>query len=229
MRGNGLDAPPDPTRAPPVATAGPPGTISQRVATSDTRHRPRRQDAMATVHPAAPLKPLAALAWGMLIVVIDVRFEKLDVLPDPFGWAFAAVAVGKLAGLHRGYLVAAVACVVAVLPSLPSWVGVQHPLITFAEAVAMSVLVFAVCTALIATAPAHRNAANAIRWVDLGAGVSLLVLTALADADPSFAAALTPLAVVVALVMVAAFVWFLVLAFQVAKTASVPVQTSPRF
>lgn len=181
---------------------------------------------MATVDSTAPLKPLAALAWGMLIVVFDLRVSELDLLPDPLGWLLAAVAVRKLAGLHRGYVVAAVACAVAVLPSLPSWAGVQHPLIAVADAVAMSVVVFATCTALMATAPARRDAANAIRWLDLGAGGTLLVLAALADAERSLRSALTPLAVAVGLVMVVAFVWFLVLAFQVANAPGLAAHTS---
>jgi hypothetical protein len=42
------------------------------------------------------VRPLALLAGGIALVVLDFRTESLDLLPDPLGWALIAVAAGWL-------------------------------------------------------------------------------------------------------------------------------------
>jgi len=38
------------------------------------------------------VRPLALVAGGIALVVLDFRTESLDLLPDPVGWALIAVA-----------------------------------------------------------------------------------------------------------------------------------------
>ncbi len=170
--------------------------------------------------PAAtpPLKRLASVAWGLLIVVFDVRIEQLDVIPDPLGWVVAALALGSLARLHPGYRVAAAASAAAVVPAVPDLVGVQHPALTTASTVLTSIVVFAVCTAIMAAAPERRTAADTIRWIDV-ATTAVLLLTAIPDRQRHLEQPLPLVFVVVStvLVMLATFIWFLVLLFKVSR------------
>lgn len=170
---------------------------------------------------AAPLRPLATLAWGMLLVVLDLRIQGIDLVPDPLGWAMGAVACGSLSRsvaalppeARRWFGVTSVACAVAALPAVAEWAGVQHPVVTTAISVAETVVVFVTCTAIMAALPARRATANAVRWSDLGTSAVVLVLVAGATAEPGLA----PLALFAGLAALAVFVWFLVLLFQAAK------------
>lgn len=170
---------------------------------------------------AAPMRPLATLAWGLLLVVLDFRVQGVDLLPDPIGWGLGAVAalslfrsVGKAQPEARRWFAATcVACTAALLPAVPEWVGVQHPIITVAVAVAQTVVVFATCTGVMSVLPARRATANAVRWSDLGTASLLAVLMGGATVVPELA----PLALLTALATLAVLVWFLVLLFQAAK------------
>ena len=63
-----------------------------------------------TTRPAAhPLRSLRLLFWGLIAVVVDVRVDGPDLVPDPVGWLVALVAVARLARLAPGFGVAAVA------------------------------------------------------------------------------------------------------------------------
>lgn len=171
------------------------------------------------------MKPLATLAWGLLLVVLDVRVDGFDLLPDPLGWCIGAYATGSLArgmsGPQTGapwFRVAAVACAAATLPAIPGWFGAEHPLITLVDSVAETVVVFATCTGIMTALPWLRPTANAVRWSDLGTLAVLLVLMAIVAAVPSVA----PLAILAGVATLVVFVWFLVLLFRASKPFSLP-------
>jgi O-antigen/teichoic acid export membrane protein len=168
------------------------------------------------------MNPLRSLAWGMLLVMVDVRFDGVDILPDPLGWVIAGVAASTLARAHpagrSAFTVATAAAVAGLLPSLPDWVGSDHPVIELVIAVAMFVVVFATCTALMVVVPQRRDSANKIRWWTLWIDLSAFVLIALA-AEREDIAGLVVLAAVGALVIA---VWFFVLLFGCARLLDDP-------
>jgi hypothetical protein len=167
------------------------------------------------------MRRLATLAWGMLLVVLDLRINGFDLLPDPLGWVVGAVAASSLArsagelhpGARRWFGAAAVASAVAVVPAVPDWFGVQHPMITVSVTAAETVLVFATCTAIMAVLPARRATANAVRWLDLGLSLAFAALIGAAVAVPE----LGVVALLIGLASLAVFVWFLVLLFRARK------------
>lgn len=170
----------------------------------------------------APMRPLATLAWGLLLVVLDLRVDGVDLLPDPIGWVIGAVAAHALfrsvgvsqPEVRRWFAATSVACAAAVLPAAPEWVGVQqHPVITIAVSIAETVVVFATCTGIMTVLPTRRATANVVRWSDLGTAAALSVLVGGAAMEPELA----PLVLLAGLAALAVFAWFLILLFQAAK------------
>ena len=43
------------------------------------------------------MRPLTLVAAGLVVVVVDLRTEYLDLLPDPVGWGLVAVGAWRLA------------------------------------------------------------------------------------------------------------------------------------
>ena len=46
---------------------------------------------------------LTLIIWGLLVIVVDVNFDTLDVVFDPFGFAMIAVALIPLARIERSF------------------------------------------------------------------------------------------------------------------------------
>ena len=169
---------------------------------------------------AAPMKPLATLAWAMLLVVLDLRIDGVDLVPDPVGWVIGAVAANSLsrsAGASEAarlwFRVAALSCAVMVLPAVPEFLGAQHWVLTFVFSVGMTLVVFATCTGIMGTLPARRDTANVVRWVDVGTAAALLAVGLVTELDRRA----MPLLLLVGLATAVMFVWFLVLLFGAAK------------
>ena len=171
---------------------------------------------------AAPMRPLATLAWGLLLVVLDFRIGGgVDLVPDPIGWVIGAVAAHNLfrsvgesrPDARRWFAVTSATCAAAVLPAVPEWAGVQHPIILVAVSVAETVVVFAACTGIMSVLPTRRATANVVRWSNLGTAAALAVLVAGANVEPELA----PLALLTGVAALAVLVWFLILLFQAAK------------
>ncbi len=159
------------------------------------------------------LAPLRTMAWGLLLVVVDLRVQGLDLVPDPIGWAVLLVGALRLVPLHRAFVVVAWASGVGLVASLPDWLGAQGTLLTMAFSVAETVLVFATCTAVMVLAPGHRRGADAIRWWDLGLTVAAVVLVAVARQEPDLAV----LPVLVGVAALVVLVCFLVLLFRASR------------
>lgn len=124
------------------------------------------------------------LRWvvaGLLLIIVDFRVDDVDGLPDPVGWLLALVALARLAGLHGGFRVAAVACTVGLLASLSGWLQAPEPedWQTTWSVVWETAVIFSVCTAVRALVPSERRRASVLRWWDLGLTVSLLGLVGL--------------------------------------------------
>ena len=162
---------------------------------------------------ATPLQPLALLGGGLLLVLLDLRINGLDVVPDPLGWLLALAAAASLSRLHDAFRVAAAACGVGFLASVPQWVGSGGGLVEVATGVAETVLVFFVCTAIMVLVPERRRGANAIRWWDLGLTIALTLLVVAASGEPDLAV----VALLVGLTDLGVVICFVVLLFRAAK------------
>ncbi|MGB0101586.1 MAG: hypothetical protein WBP61_15010 [Nocardioides sp.] len=166
-----------------------------------------------TTPPLPSLRPLATVATGLILVVLDFRVQGVDLIPDPVGWVMAALALTALRTIHRGFSVAGVAAWLAVLPSVPEWFGAESAPIAASTALAMLVTQFATCTAVMAVSPPRAASASAVRWLTLGLGCALLLTAAAATVEPS----MEVIAVVMVLALLAVTVWFLVLLYGAAK------------
>jgi hypothetical protein len=177
---------------------------------------PRVHAYAADVPPPRSLRPLATVATGLLLVLIDFRIEGLDLLPDPVGWGMAAWSLSSLRTVHRGFYVAGVAAWLAVVPSLPEWFGGEGPLITISIALAFLVVQLAACTAIMVERPRREPSASAIRSLALGLSGALVVAIAAAYVEPSVAV----VALAVGLADIVVLAWFLALLYGVAKDDS---------
>jgi len=159
------------------------------------------------------LRPLGTMAQGLLLVIIDIRIQHVDLVPDPIGWVMALVACQRLVAQHVAFKAVTAACVVGLVCSLPDWVGVTGALLTVPVAVAETVVVFATCSAVMALLPARRSTANALRWWDLGLLVAGLLVVAVARREPDVDLAV----VVLAVTQLVVFIWFVVLLFRASR------------
>jgi len=159
------------------------------------------------------LWPLRTMAQGLLLVIIDIRIQHIDLVPDPIGWVMALVAAQRLMARHAAFRAVLAACGVGLVCSLPDWVGVTGNLLSVPTAVAETVVVFATCHAILALLPARRGTANAVRWWDLGLLLVGWLVVALARREQGVDAAV----VVLALAQLAVFVCFVVLLFGASK------------
>ncbi|HSV39914.1 MAG TPA: hypothetical protein VLI04_14245 [Nocardioidaceae bacterium] len=151
------------------------------------------------------------------MVFLDFRIDGFDLIPDPVGWVMAGVATAALANVQVAgrswFSTAAVVCFVMSAVAVPDWFGGKNDLIDTATAAATTLVVFSVCSAIMAAVPARRVTADRIRWWDLGltlAGVPLLIALS-ENHDLAFFAFAWGAATL------AVLVWFLVLLFGTAK------------
>lgn len=174
--------------------------------------------------PTRPLRPLATVATGLLLTVLDLTYDGVDVIPDPIGWMVAAVAVGSLRPLHPAFGTAALAGWLGVVLSVPEWFRLQSVLLAVGLTVALIALVVAVCTGILATSPRYRSAAATIRWLSPTTAASAMLLGFAAgggaDAAPGDVGALGGIALVFAVCSGVVILWFLVLLYRAAREAA---------
>ena len=157
------------------------------------------------------MPPLGRVVIGFLLVMLDVRIEALDLLPDAVGWVVVLAGLVPLSARSRGFGAAAVAAGVGLLLALVALVSLPGPVLGTLEAIAETVVVFGTCTgirALVAD-PRARRTADRIRWADLaitGVGTALGLTVGETTVE---GAAVGPLLVLV-LAGLGVVVWFLV-------------------
>ncbi len=116
------------------------------------------------------MQPLRLAGWGLLLVLVDIRIDGVDVIPDLVGWVLAVVAMSKLQTLHAAFAVARTAAGAGILVNLAFYLGAEAVLVAL-DAIAVGVFVFAVCTGLLRRAAQAGDAGTAraaqhIRWAD---------------------------------------------------------------
>ena len=167
-------------------------------------------------------------ALGLVVVLVDLRYEGFDLVPDWAGWLVVALALRQVAERHPALRVATALSAVAVGLSLLRWTPLftddsgNHGVAATIEALLTSGVVVAVCWALVdvlaAADRARARHAAAIRWLDPVTTVSGLALPAWAvSAHPGGepagleAGALTPLALLLLVGALAVRAWFILL------------------
>ena len=159
------------------------------------------------------MRPLSTVAWGLLLIVFDVRINELDLLPDPIGWAMAFFALWSLSRVHPAFGTASVAALAGGLVSIPDWFGATSDVFALVTLVAQTVLVFATCTGIMAASPRDRPLANQLRWWDLA--LTPVVLVILLPQETR--ADLTGPVLLVVIAQLAVFVLFMMLLFRASR------------
>ncbi|GHJ57702.1 hypothetical protein NOK12_02210 [Nocardioides sp. OK12] len=178
------------------------------------------------------MTPLRTVVVGLLLVVGDLRIGDgevaPDLLPDPVGWVLVAVALGRLAHLHPGFRVGAVAAWVGAALSVPLWPGlaglreVELPL-DLATGVVDLVVVAGVLTGVMAVVPTRSAGARSLRTTYV---VAALVFGALALGS-MVSMALAVLALMAGLVNLVVLIMVLVFLGSVSKETSHPTPAAP--
>ena len=175
--------------------------------------------------------PLGKTVGGFLLAALDFRINGLDLLPDPLGWAIAAIGLSALSARSPALRVAMILAAIEAVVSLPLVVTDEiPPLLSSLDTLLQTGFVFAVCTGLIALLP-HRpdraGTANIIRWLDLGLTVLIVPVAMTAGSSPEGLARVGPFAIVLVLVGLAVAAWFVVLHFQVRRDPAVGGPANP--
>lgn len=160
------------------------------------------------------MTPLGAVVLGTVLVMLDLRIETFDLVPDPLGWGLLVWACVRLRGAHPAFGWAVAATVVGLLVSLPGQVGELPTPLGLLGVAAETAVVFAVCTGIHARSvnPARARQAGTIRWWNLALAALAVLLGAVLSEQDTDLAPLVLLAVVVAL---GVHVWYLVVAWAV--------------
>jgi hypothetical protein len=188
------------------------------------------------------MHPLHRVAWGFLVVLVDVRFQSFDIIPDVVGCALVIAGLSALAHRHVGFRVARMAAWAALVTAVFFEYVFRVPagapdtgLWQLLDAMVMTVFVFGTCTALRALAlsagdSSTATGANIVRWLDLaitaaglGAGAAVGFPARPVEVQ---GAMVGPFLLGFALAT-AVVVWFLVLLFRGSKATYAVPEPSP--
>ena len=162
------------------------------------------------------MPPLGRITVGYLLVLVDIRFNGLDLVPDVAGWVLVLMGLGSLLGRSGWFRLATAAAAIELVASCFELVRPATGLAALVDAVAGPAVVFGVCSGVMATvaAPAVRRTAEAIRWLSVVLGVVDLASRA-AFAGQEDVQGLVALAVVLFVVVaLGVVVWFLVFCWR---------------
>ncbi|ANH38653.1 hypothetical protein I601_2228 [Nocardioides dokdonensis FR1436] len=142
------------------------------------------------------MKPLLTVVIGLLLTVGDLRIGDgelaPDLLPDPVGWVLVAVALGRLAHLHQGFRLGAVAAWVGAAISVPLWPGLAglgevEPLLGLATGIVDLVVVAGVLSGVVAVVPTRSDGARSLRTAYVVVAVVFTLLAVGAEVSVAFA------------------------------------------
>lgn len=169
-------------------------------------------------------RALRQVAWGFLVVLLDVRVNQLDLLHDLIGWGLCLVGLAKLPP-GGWFLLARIGAGVGVVAALPDLLNPPNGwIVTSLDTVGQTGLVVGVCLGLAPLLGAERT--RAARWIAglwLGHDVLGLATSALApDEDLDDLMIAVPWVVLLVALGVALAVWFTVFLFQCSREALGP-------
>ena len=161
------------------------------------------------------MAPLARLVVGYAIVLVDLRFNGFDFVPDLIGWALVLWGLLPLLSRSGWFRVATGAAVVELLVAALEANQSAGSLTGLVDLAASTTLVFAVVSGVIATVDRAdvRAAGDPVRWTNLVMGLVAFVLVALVGSGETVDLGGGAILLVV-LVGLAAVVWFLVFCWQ---------------
>jgi hypothetical protein len=168
------------------------------------------------------------IGWGMLVVLLDFRYDNVDLLADLAGWLMLYFGLRRLQRLDNAFRLAAGFAVIGTAASLPELLPLLGRGAVFGGMARLALLIVAggaviilVCTGLmrLAEKAGDRSLERRARWlrgVEAVAVVSLLVgprQISVSDGDPGgdVVGLVSNLSVGLAFVAV---VWFVLLVFS---------------
>ena len=119
---------------------------------------------------------LRTVAWGVLVVGLDLKIDQVDLIADPVGWGMILVALLGLREVHRAFRAGAWAAAVGLVVSVPAWAGASGLPFGVPLGLAELAVVVSVCTALRELVPTRRLAAERIRGLSVGLAAALVLL-----------------------------------------------------
>lgn len=158
------------------------------------------------------MTPPARVAWGLLLVFIDLRFNGFDVIPDMLGWVLIVWGAAALRGRSGWFELAGAGGIVGTVLSVPLLLAEPGPALMVVEALAQTAVVFGTCSGVRAVTgeASVTRTADGIRWLDLGLLVVLLLAWSVTGPVPVETVWAIPLAVV----SFGVVIWFLVFLFR---------------
>ena len=156
------------------------------------------------------MTPLSRFVVGMALVLIDLRVNGLDLVPDVAGWALVLAGLLPLLGRSGWFQVASAAAVVELLVSVFELTSTDNDLTGFIDTLASPVLIFAVTTGIIGATRSEevRAAGDPVRWTNLVIGL-VTILVVIAYRGRTTLEDGVAFVVVFVLVALAAVIWFL--------------------
>lgn len=170
------------------------------------------------------MRPLKLVAWGLLVVFVDVHLGGPDLVPDFIGWLLVIVGLSKLRPLDRAFGTAVIAAAAEVAISLLTWFDEDSNLVAYAlDVIASGLVLFFLSTAIRQRAaaggdPKTADYLNIIRWGDVLLSACALTTIAFAD-DATRQSGLNsaPVVTLIALAALPLMIWLLYLLFTRAE------------
>lgn len=147
---------------------------------------------------------------GLGLVVVDVRINGFDLVPDLVGWGVVLAGLAKLAGRSPWFTAAKVAAAFGVVLGIPLQFAKAESVVSALEGVVLAVFVFGTCAGIRAVVANERtrDTADLIRWSNLA--LTLVALFATVPGGPMEVTGPVAFGVVLAVIAgFASFVWFL--------------------
>lgn len=163
------------------------------------------------------MPPLGRITVGLLVVLVDLRFNGLDLVPDVVGWALVLVGLRFLVGRHGWFQLASAAAAIELVVSVFELLQPATGPAVLVDAVAGPAVMFGVCSGVIVTVanPGVRRTADVIRWLSVVLALLDLAFQAAAVDGQQDVGGPAALAVVLFVgVALGVMVWFLVFCWR---------------
>jgi hypothetical protein len=161
--------------------------------------------------------PLGRITVGFLVVLVDLRFNGLDIVPDLAGWALVLVGLSSLVGRSGWFQLASAAAAMELVASVFELLQPATGLAALVDAVAGPAVVLGVCSGVMATVanPGVRRTADVIRWLSVVLGLmDLAFRSAAVDGQQDLGGPAALAVVLFVVVALGVLVWFLVFCWR---------------
>lgn len=162
------------------------------------------------------MRSLGLVGWGFLLVLLDLNFEHVDVIPDVIGWLMCLAGLGNLPRTGWFLLARLGAATGLVSAAAAAFDAPYDWFIQTGDFVAQLALVVGICAGVqpLLADGRHRATARAILTASVGIDLAALALVLLGGGDTSD---LAPIVVPLAIAALAVAIWFLVFLRRVSR------------